>query len=156
MCLKLYFIYDEFRSTNSLLLRGKSFNTHASTLVVYSFPWPGNLSWLLSAVTKPITLSIAEIIFVKNVGAIVVCGFFMKWLIKDTLKVWEKSWEPFGSYLLNSTFNPNWARLAVLFSRQLLNGFQYFFVLTFSFSLHFIENSNYWRENLLEVIRQNI
>ena len=42
-------------------------------------------------------------------------------------------WEPFGSYLLNSTANPahfhsNWAGLAVLFSRQLLNGSQdYFF-----------------------------
>ena len=39
----------------------------------------------------------------------------------------KKLWEPFGSYLLNSTanpahFHPNWARLAVLFSRQLPNG----------------------------------
>ena len=40
--------------------------------------------------------------------------------------------EPFGSYLLNSTanpahFHPNWAGLAVPFSRQLLNGSQDFF-----------------------------
>jgi hypothetical protein len=41
----------------------------------------------------------------------------------------KKSWEPFGSYLLNSTanpahFHPNWAGLAVLFRRQLLNDSQ--------------------------------
>ena len=53
----------------------------------------------------------------------------------------KKSWEPFGSYLLNSTanpahFHPNWAGLAVLFSRQLLNGSQVFFIiLIFQFSL---------------------
>ena len=49
----------------------------------------------------------------------------------------RKSWKPFGSYLLNSTanpayFHPNLARLAVLFSRQLLNGSQdFFFILIF-------------------------
>ena len=41
---------------------------------------------------------------------------------KNILKIWKKSWEPFGSYLLNSTANPaqfewKWAVLAVLFSR---------------------------------------
>ena len=70
---------------------------------------------------KPLTLPIAEIIWVKNVRAIVVCGFLLK-LKKYILKIKKKSWEPFGSYLLNSTANPahfhsNWAGLAVLFSR---------------------------------------
>ena len=41
---------------------------------------------------------------------------------KCILKIWKKSWEPFGSCLLNSTANPaqfewKWAGLAVLFSR---------------------------------------
>ena len=48
------------------------------------------------------------------------------------LKVWKKSWEPFGSCLLNSTanpahFHPSLAGLAVLFSRQLPNGSHDFF-----------------------------
>ena len=43
-------------------------------------------------------------------------------------------WEQFASYLLNSTANAaqfewKWAGLAVLFSRQLLNGSQDFFFL---------------------------
>ena len=52
--------------------------------------------------------------------------------MKNILKIWKKSWEPFGSYLLNSTANAArchlfWAGLALLFSRQLLNGSQDFF-----------------------------
>ena len=48
------------------------------------------------------------------------------------LKIWKKSWEPFGSYLLNSTANSaqfewKWAGLAVLFSRYLPNGTHDFF-----------------------------
>ena len=79
------------------------------------------------------TLPIAEILSGKNVRAFLVCGFLMKSFKKNILKIWNKSWEPFGSYLLNSTanpahFHPNWAGLAVLFSRQLLNGSQVFFV----------------------------
>ena len=56
---------------------------------------------------------------------------------KNILKIWKKLWEPFGSYLLNSTANPahfhlKRAGLAVLFSRQLLNGSQdFFFILVF-------------------------
>ena len=51
---------------------------------------------------------------------------------KNILKIWKKSWEPFGSYLLNSTaipahFHSHWAGLAVLFCWQLLNGSQDFF-----------------------------
>ena len=52
----------------------------------------------------------------------------------------KKSWEPFRSFLPNSTANPahfnqNWAGLAVLYSRQILNGSQdFFFSLIFSFS----------------------
>ena len=65
---------------------------------------------------------IAEILCVINPRAIVVCGFLMKSSKKYILKVWKKSWVPFGSYLLNSTANPahfhsNWAGLAVLISR---------------------------------------
>ena len=68
------------------------------------------------------TPSIPEIIWVKNVRAIVVCGFLMKSLKKHILKIWKKSWVPFGRYLLNSTANPahfhsNWAESAVLSSR---------------------------------------
>ena len=68
------------------------------------------------------TPSIPEIIWVRNVRAIVVCGFLMKSLKKLILKIWKKSWVPFRSYLLNSTANPaqfewKWAGLAVLFSR---------------------------------------
>ena len=50
----------------------------------------------------------------------------------------KKSWEPFKSCLLNSTanpanFHPNWAGLAVLFSRQLLTGSQDFFFVCLNF-----------------------
>ena len=53
----------------------------------------------------------------------------------------KKLWEPFGSYLLNSSanpahFHPSWAVLAVLFSRQLLNGSQDFF---FRFDIYFFK-----------------
>ena len=58
----------------------------------------------------------------------------------------KKSWEPFGSCLLNSTanpahFHPSLAGLAVLFSRQLPNGSHDFFQ-TFSmfFKEYFIKN----------------
>ena len=69
----------------------------------------------------PITPSIAEILCVKNVEAIVVCAFLMNWLKKNPENM-KKPWEPFGSYLLNSTANPaqfewKWPGLAVLFSR---------------------------------------
>jgi hypothetical protein len=55
------------------------------------------------------------------------------------LKVWKKSWEPFGSCQLNIEANPahfhlSLAGLAVLFSRQLLNGSHNFFQ-TFSIFL---------------------
>ena len=78
------------------------------------------------------TPSISEIIWVRNVRAIVVCGFLMKSLKKHILKIWKKSWVPFGSYLLDSTadsaqFEWKWAGLAVLFSRYLPNGTHDFF-----------------------------
>ena len=62
------------------------------------------------------------------------------------LKVGKKSWEPFGSCLLNSTANPTklgwkWAGLAVLFSRQLPNGSHDFFQ-TFSICIF-----NYFSKN---------
>ena len=37
-----------------------------------------------------ITPPISEIIWVKNVRAIVVCGFLMKWLKKYILEIWKK------------------------------------------------------------------
>jgi hypothetical protein len=57
------------------------------------------------------------------------------------LKVLKKSWEPFGSCLLNSTadpahFHPSLAVLAVLFTRQLPNGFHDFFQ---TFSIFFLD-----------------
>ena len=36
------------------------------------------------------TPPIAEILFVKNVRAFVVCGFLMKWFKKDIMKIWKK------------------------------------------------------------------
>ena len=89
------------------------------------------------------TPSIPEIIWAKNVSAIVVCGFLMKSLKKHILKIWKKSWVPFGSFLLNSTantahFHSNWAELAVLLSRQILNGSQIFFLFIFWFSFIFL------------------
>ena len=62
-------------------------------------------------------------------------GFIFKQINKNkNIKEKLKSWEPFRSCLLNSTanldhFNQNWAELAVLFSRQILNGSQDFFSL---------------------------
>ena len=55
-------------------------------------------------------------------------GFIFKKINKNYyVKEKKKSWEPFRIFLLNSTANPaqfgwKWAGLAVLFSRQLLNG----------------------------------
>jgi hypothetical protein len=78
-----------------------------------------------------ITLPTAEKLSGKNAQAFLVCGFLMK-LLKKYPENLKKSWELFGSYLLNSTFHPNWAGLAVLFSRQLPNGSQdFFFILIF-------------------------
>ena len=56
----------------------------------------------------------------------------------------KKMWEPFGSYLLNSTanpahFHPNWTGLAVLFSRQLLNGSQDFFCFNILIFIYFFK-----------------
>ena len=55
-----------------------------------------------------------------------------------------KSWEPFRSCLLNSTANPayfhqNWAGLAVLFSRQILNGSQDLFLFNIQVFIYFFE-----------------
>jgi hypothetical protein len=67
--------------------------------------------------------------------------FIFKKIIKNYAEnVKKKSWEPFRSCLLDSTanpahFHPNWPGLAVLFSRQILNGSQDFFHI---FSIIFI------------------
>ena len=52
------------------------------------------------------TPSIPEINWVKNLWAIVVCGFLMKSLKNHIVKIRKKSWVPFRSYLLNSKANP--------------------------------------------------
>ena len=54
----------------------------------------------------------------------------------------KKSWEPFRICLLHSSvnpanFHPNWAGLAVLCSRQILNGSQEFSLLYYNFNLIF-------------------
>ena len=73
-------------------------------------------------------------------------GFIFKKIIKnENIKEKKKSWEPFRICLLNSTanpanFHPNWAGLAVLFSRQILNGSQDFFLsLTLNFFIYFFK-----------------
>ena len=57
------------------------------------------------------------------------CGLWVliEIILKEYAESLKKMWRPFGSCLLNSTANPaklgwKWAGLAVLFSRQLLNG----------------------------------
>jgi hypothetical protein len=59
-------------------------------------------------------------------------GFIFKKINKNYAENMKKSWEPFRICLLNSTANPaqfgwKWAGLAVLSSRQLLNGSHDFF-----------------------------
>ena len=67
---------------------------------------------------------ISEILCVKNMRAIVVCGFSIKWFLKIMLKIWKKiSWEPFGSCLLNSKANQAQFRWKWVFSRQWLPRF---------------------------------
>ena len=88
-----------------------------------------------------ITLPTAEILSCKNARAFLVCGFLMKSNQRNILKIWRKSLEPFGSYLLNSAANPahfhlNLAGLAVLFSRQVLNGSQGFFCFNIFIFIH--------------------
>ena len=75
------------------------------------------------------TLPTAEILSGKNARAWVSIVSYLKNKLKLKFETKKKSWEPFGSCLLNSTvnpanFHPNWLGLAVLFSRQLLNGSQ--------------------------------
>ena len=59
------------------------------------------------------------------------------------IKTKKNSWKPFKSCLLNCTatpvnFHSNWAGLAVIFSRQLQNGYQDFFLFQyFNFNLIF-------------------
>ena len=75
------------------------------------------------------TLPTAEILSRKNARAFLVCGFLMNEIIQkkyhENMKkivgaVWKLPANP-------AHFHPNWAELAVLFSRQLLNGSQDFF-----------------------------
>ena len=82
------------------------------------------------------TLPTAEILSGKNARAWVSIVLYLKKQMKiKILKRKKKSWEPLRSCRQNSTanpanFHPNWAGLAVLFRRQLLNGSQdFFFVL---------------------------
>ena len=74
---------------------------------------------------------------------------FWFWVLNEIIqkiswKYEKKSWEPFEICLLNSTanpanFHPNWARLAVLFRRQLLNGSKDFFCFDILISIWFFK-----------------
>ena len=60
------------------------------------------------------------------------------------MKEKTNSWQPFGISLLNSTansanFHPYWTGLAVLFSRQILNGSQDFFLFNILAFIYFFE-----------------
>ena len=48
----------------------------------------------------------SEIICGRNVGTKVVRGMILFFEQKAMLNIWKTSWEPFRSYLLNSTANP--------------------------------------------------
>ena len=76
------------------------------------------------------------------------CGHGSQWfhIKKRNENVTEKlkSWEPFRSCLLNGTANPahvhqNWAGLAVLSSRQILNSSQDFFFFNISIFIYFFK-----------------
>ena len=62
----------------------------------------------------------------ENVRAKLLLGYIFAYLTKNHNIKEKKSWEPFRIWLLKSTANPaqvwwKWARLTVIFSRQLLN-----------------------------------
>ena len=57
-------------------------------------------------VQEHVTPPNSEIICGQNVSRKVVCGIILFFEKKAMLKIWKKSWEPFRSYLLNSTANP--------------------------------------------------
>ena len=119
-------VWKEIKIVLKLLYRGhehnraiKKFFQADNTGLFISFHYTLEMNCFWWTGTTP---SIPELIWVKNVRAIVVCGFLMKFLKKHILKIWKKSWVPFGSYLLNNTSNSaqfewKWAGLAVLFSR---------------------------------------
>ena len=89
--------------TNKFFL-GLNFWVCVNSMV--KFPLTKPRSECFKALQTNGTPPIAEIICVKNVRAIVVCGFLLKWFKKKILKVWKKIEKPFRSYLLNSTANP--------------------------------------------------
>ena len=79
-----------------------------------------------------VTLPTAEILSGKTVWAFLVCGFLMKLSKKIYWKYEKNRRSHLEVSVLNSTANPahlhpNWVRLAVQFSRQLLNSSQVFF-----------------------------
>ena len=61
---------------------------------------------LVTDFESQLTLPTAEILSGKNVRAFLVCESLMKSFKKYPENMKKKSWEPFGSYLLNSTANP--------------------------------------------------
>ena len=81
--------------------KGKKFTMKWS--LEKNFPQSYSLRNKSAAGISTNTPSIPEIIWAKNVRAIVVCEFLMKSLKKHILKIWKRSWVPFGSYLLDST-----------------------------------------------------
>ena len=105
----------------------------------------------LKFILKEHKLPTARILSGKNARAFLVCGFLMKSFKKKILKIWKKSWEPFGSYLLNSTanpahFHPNWAGLAT--SKRLLGFFFRFSILIF---IHFLKHKTIFPLNISAV-----
>ena len=105
-------------------------------------PWCGSVNgWTIRTSTDLVTPFVMKVLELSSMIWPNSCysamegklNFFKSWYFhvvvfyKVLLKIWKRSWEPFRSCLLNSTANPvhfhqNWAELAVLFSRQILNG----------------------------------
>jgi hypothetical protein len=88
------------------------------------------------------------------------CGLWVlnEMVFKTYAESLKKSWEKFGSCLLNSTANPakrgwKWAELAVRFSRQRLNGSHIFFQ---TFSIFFKDYKNPQTTIALPFLTHNI
>ena len=102
---------------------------HLFTMLIYQ-----------SIITSSFCLLLAQLMYTANM-----CIGNTTKLLYVFLKYHEMSWEPFRICLLHITanpanFHPNWAWLAVLFSRRILNGSQDFFLFN---TLIFIYLSKY-------------
>ena len=107
---------------------------------------------------RPNTLPTAEILSGKNVWACVSMVSYLKKLMKIKILKRKKSWEQFRICLLNSTANPahfhqNQAGLVVLFSSQLLNGSQDFFLFDISISIYFLNTQNMTNPTIVSPVK---